>query len=459
MAKRLTTADFLERAKAVHGNRYDYSDVEYVKSTQNVAINCPDHGTFWQTPNAHFVGKGCKSCAAKGRGLRRRLTSDEFIRNAKVIHGDRYDYSEVRYVDATTNVTIICREHGEFPQRPANHTIGYGCPECGGNKPLMLEKFVERASKVHGARYDYSRVELKNVENKVEILCPNHGSFFQRPMSHLRGFGCDRCGRVETGTKLCHTLKRFIADARRAHGGRYDYSQVEYVNALTSVTIVCPKHGSFIQKPASHIRGIGCSKCGDERTAAKRTRTTEDWVAEAKKIYGNRYDYSRVDYKTSHEKIEIICAEHGSFRTLPHNHTRRMSGCPNCAESGFNPSKPGILYYIAVMTNDDDTRYKIGITNLSIEKRFPAPDRARIRVVKMWRFAVGRRAEEREAEILFQFSGDRYYGPKLLVGAGNTEIFTHDVLGLDWWNDERGAPIVDEDATLTSRPVQRDLSF
>ena len=111
------------------------------------------------------------------------------------------------------------------------------------------------------------------------------------------------------------------------------------------------------------------------------------------------------------------------------------------------------------MTNGDDTRYKIGITNLSIEKRFPAPDRARMRVVETWRFAVGRRAAEREAEILFQFSGDRYYGPRLLVGAGNTEIFTHDVLGLDRWNDQPGTPIVDEYANLTSRPVQRDLSF
>ncbi len=81
--------------------------------------------------------------------------------------------------------------------------------------------------------------------------------------------------------------------------------------------------------------------------------------------------------------------------------------------------------------DDGDTRYKIGITNYTFEKRFRGPDLARIRTVKTWRYAIGRAAAEREAEILKQYAGDRYYGPDILVGAGNTELFTHDILGLD----------------------------
>ena len=120
------------------------------------------------------------------------------------------------------------------------------------------------------------------------------------------------------------------------------------------------------------------------------------------------------------------------FGRSPVNHVRgNKAGCPGCALSGFDQTKPGLLYYIAVTTNDGDTLYKIGITNLSIKRRFPIIDRARIRIVKIWRFVIGRDAAERETEILNQFAGGRYYGPNILVGAGNTELFTYDVLGLD----------------------------
>lgn len=392
--------------------------------------------------------------------MSKRVTTADFIQRACKVHGNRYDYTKVLYVAAKSKVTIICPEHGEFEQTPANHCTGYGCPECGGNKPLTLDRFIERANKIHKGRYDYSRVEFKNVESKVEIICPDHGPFLQRLMSHLKGFGCDRCGRVDTAKKLGHSRERFLEDARQAHGDRYDYSQVEYVNALTKVTIICPDHGPFRQKPANHIRDVGCPKCGDESTAAKRTRTTEDFVREAKEVHGDRYDYSRVEYKSSHEKVEIGCTEHGSFWQSPVNHVKgNKAGCPGCALSGFDQTKPGLLYYIAVTTNDGDTLYKIGITNLSIERRFPTLDRARIRIVKIWRFVVGRDAAEREAEILSQFSRDRYYGPDILVGAGNTELFTHDVLGLDKRDHEHGQSAVDAEANLICRPIQLDFGF
>ncbi len=110
-------------------------------------------------------------------------------------------------------------------------------------------------------------------------------------------------------------------------------------------------------------------------------------------------------------------------------------------------------------TDDGDTLYKIGITNLSVHKRFPTPDLARMRIVKIWRFVVGRVAAEREAEILSQFAGSRYYGPDILVGAGNTELFTRDVLALDGRDSENGQSAVDADARLFSRPIQLNFDF
>jgi hypothetical protein len=392
--------------------------------------------------------------------MSKRVTTADFIQRAREVHGDRYDYSKVLYVAAISNVTIICPVHGEFQQRPANHCSGRGCRECGGNKPLTLDRFIERANKAHKGRYDYSRVEFKNGESKVEIICPDHGSFHQRLFSHLKGFGCDRCGRVETAKKLSHSRDHFIEDARRAHGDRYDYSQVEYVNALSNVTIICPDHGAFGQNPANHIRDVGCPVCGTESAAAIRVRTTEDFVEEAREVHGDRYDYSKVEYITSHIKVEIVCAEHGSFWTSAVNHVRgNKSGCPDCAETGFKQNKPGLLYYIAVTADDGATLYKIGITNLSIKKRFPTLDLERMRIVKIWRFAVGRVAAEREAEILSEFAGSRYCGPDILVGAGNTELFTHDVLALDGRDSENGQSAVDADARLFSRPIQINFDF
>lgn len=393
--------------------------------------------------------------------MSKRVTTADFIKRAREVHGDRYDYSKVLYRAANKKVTIICPGHGEFEQTPGNHCTGRGCRECGGNKPWTLERFIERANKIHKGRYDYSQVEFKNVESKVEIICPDHGPFPQRLMDHLKGFGCAKCGRVVTAKKLGHNCDRFIEEARQVHGDRYDYSHVEYVNARTKTTIICTDHGPFNQLPDAHLRGHRCPKCGDESMAALRTKTIEEFVEKANEVHGDRYDYSRVEYKNGHELVEIVCPEHGSFWQSPNNHTKgdTAAGCPGCAKSGFDQTKPGLLYYIALTTDDDDTRYKIGITNLSVRRRFLNVDLARIRIVKTWHFEVGGEAAKRELEILHRFARHRYIGPDILVGAGKTEMFTHDVLGLDKGGSEHGQSVVDVEANLISRHIQLEFDF
>ena len=429
MSKRLTTKEFIDKARAVHGDRYDYSTVNYVSAKKKVIVVCPEHGEFLQQPSNHLMGNGCPTC-----GGRAPVSTESFIAKARNIHGERYDYSRVDYVAAIKAVIIICPEHGEFSQRPANHLSGKGCRKCGGNAPLAHAEFIARATALHGDRYDYSGVKFSNVEDKIIIKCHEHGVWHQRLFSHLKGFGCPKCGRENVAKKLGHDKERFEIEAQQAHGEKYDYSKVQYINALTNVLIVCPKHGEFAQKPASHVRGVGCPKCGDESAAALRVRSTEDFIVEAKAVHGSKYDYSKCAYKTSSEKVEIYCFEHGSFWPMAHNHLRG-SGCPDCAESGFNPSMPGLLYYIAIATDDEQTLYKIGITNLSVEKRFPTADRARLRIVKLWHFDLGRKAADLEREILTEFEPFKYRGPKVLVGAGNEELFTKDVLKLDKDNE------------------------
>ncbi len=430
MPHRLTTEEFIEKAKAVHGDRYDYSQVEYEGSKKPITIACLEHGLFNQIPNAHLNDQGCPDCAGTGK-----LTAETFIRKARAIHGDRYDYSQVEYLNSKTKVRIICPGHGTFEATPNNHVSRKsGCPTCAlatraDSMRRTKDEFVKRAREAHGDRYDYSRVEYVDGHKKVAIICPEHGPFRQTPNSHSRlGRGCPHCG----GTKRL-AEDSFIRRARTTHGDRFDYSQVRYLNSQTKVRLICPEHGPFAQNPNSHLRGAGCPDC-----SGKKQRTTETFTSRAREVHGEQYDYSSVNYVTAHTKVTIICPEHGPFEQKPSDHLNSRAGCPDCARTGFNPSEPGMLYYIAIATDGEGTLYKIGITNTSVEDRFRAPDLSRIRVVKTWRYFSGRRAVEREAEILRQYAGDKYYGPDVLVGPGNSELFTHDILALDRPNEESG---------------------
>lgn len=125
--KRLTTEEFITRSREVHGHKYDYSLMEYVKSSVKVRIICPIHGVFEQSPNNHVSMKqGCPQCAVEQRYLNTR----EFIKHAREVHGDRYDYSLVEYLNNRSKVRIICSEHGVFEQTPDNHLKGCACPQC-----------------------------------------------------------------------------------------------------------------------------------------------------------------------------------------------------------------------------------------------------------------------------------------------------------------------------------------
>ena len=120
---------FIEKARKIHNDKYDYSKVEYINAKTKVCIKCPIHGEFWQTPTDHLSGKGCKYCANNVK-----YTSENFVEKSKKIHGNKYDYSNVNYVNNSTKVCIICPEHGEFWQTPDNHLRGHSCPKCNTSK-------------------------------------------------------------------------------------------------------------------------------------------------------------------------------------------------------------------------------------------------------------------------------------------------------------------------------------
>lgn len=251
-----TDKDFISKARIIHGNRYDYLNVEYINSTTKVVITCPLHGNFLQQPYKHLRGQGCAGCSGSEIG-----TTLSFIEKAKNIHKDSYDYSKVAYKNNKAKVLITCHIHGDFLQRPNDHLSGYGCQKCGNllkskNNFSSTEEFITKATKIHGNKYDYSKTNYISAKTKVTIICSEHGEFEQTPSSHLQGCGCILCTR-----KTVFNTKDFIIKAATVHKDKYDYSNTVYVDSKTKVVIICPKHGKFLQRPNEHLNGRGCLEC------------------------------------------------------------------------------------------------------------------------------------------------------------------------------------------------------
>jgi len=192
---------FIEKSQKAHNQKYDYSYVVYNGRKTKVKLICPNHGEFFQTPDNHMYGKGCKKCFDERRCLIQRSEFSHFIKKSQSLHGNLYDYSKAKYVNSKTKLTIICPKHGEFFQIPCNH-YKYGCSKCSCEKAhdkqrKNLESFIEAANIKHNTTYDYSKTEYRQAHRKIEIICSKHGSFLQTPNSHLFGRGCPECKKGE----------------------------------------------------------------------------------------------------------------------------------------------------------------------------------------------------------------------------------------------------------------------
>lgn len=268
------TTQFIEKAIRVHGNKFDYAKVDYQGSHTKVVIICPEHGAFEQSPTGHLTGNGCAKCAAKySRGKYRLTTFETFLKQAKEIHGDKYDYSKADWKNTYSKITIVCPIHGEFTQIPQNHIrLKCGCRKCGREivkakaTKYDTEYFIENAIKTHGDKYDYSKSKCKSVTDRVEIICRTHGSFAQLANQHLKGHGCPKCNFDQMAADRALGKDLFIEKAKILFGEQYDYSKVHYVNGQKKVCIVCPLHGDFEVTPNNHLsKKSGCPVCGESK--------------------------------------------------------------------------------------------------------------------------------------------------------------------------------------------------
>ncbi|EKD89569.1 MAG: hypothetical protein ACD_33C00045G0036, partial [uncultured bacterium] len=268
--KKYTTEIFIKKAIEVHGNNCCYGKVNYINANTKITITClvDDHGDFTQTPGNHLFGQSCPKCGYDKIGDIKRHNTEEFIRKAMLIHGDRYGYENSNYLGAHIKVILDCYIHGPFEQTPAAHLRSQGCVKCqyeflSNYFVSNTQEFITKAIKIHGNKFDYSKSVYINAYTNIIIICPIHGEFEQKPDNHLQSKGCSKCSLEEFiinhPTRL--TQEEFIIRAKQIHGDKFDYSKVVYINGWTKIIIVCPIHGDFLQTPNDHLQGSGCPIC------------------------------------------------------------------------------------------------------------------------------------------------------------------------------------------------------
>jgi hypothetical protein len=262
---KLDTDEFKNRAKQVHGDKYDYNKSIYKNTSTKLIITCPIHGDFKQTPNSHLDGRGCSKCgidSVKKKGTR---SQDEYVRLVEKIHNGKYSYEKTKYVNANTPIIITCPTHGDFVNTANKHLRGQGCPKCAG-KFMDQDYFVQLAKEVHGGRYDYSQVFYQDSKTPVKIICQLHGPFLQAPTNHIwQKQGCPECGTEKAHEKRKLSPEEYIKRARDVHGNKFLYDNLNYKGMNKYVTITCPKHGDFQQNAQNHLYGFGCPKCSESR--------------------------------------------------------------------------------------------------------------------------------------------------------------------------------------------------
>lgn len=323
--------DFIEAARIIHGDKYNYSSVQYVDAKTKVIISCPAHGEFEQSPTNHLSGNGCPKCGREESRKKHRLSTEEFVNKAQSRHGDKYRYDDVEYGGTREEVAIVCSKHGTFRQRPNDHLSGRGCASCAiENSRLTNDEFIEKAKSVHGDKYDYSKSEYVNQQTKVVVICDDHGEFLQTPNNHLHGRGCPRCA----GTQMQNDINDYINSLglETIFNDRSEISPHELDIYVPEKRIAVELHGLYwhsydrIEAPEEKMRHSGkCDKCGDIRLIQI---FENEWVEKTeivKSVLESKLGMSKRIYARKCQIVEISKRRHIEF--MDENHMQGGKGC------------------------------------------------------------------------------------------------------------------------------------
>ena len=350
---------FIEEANIKHNFKYDYSKTQYVNKREKVCITCPIHGDFWQEASSHLKGCGCPKCAKESSKNKQTLSTEEFIKKSKKIHGDKYDYSKVKYVNSKTDLCIICPIHGEFWQTPSTHLKGSGCKKCGDlsvgmkNNRITTDEFIKRAKIIHGDKYDYSKTEYTSPRKKICIIDKEFGEFWMMPYAHLNGQGCPSRKGEKISKANSKSKEKFIEQAKKVHGDKYDYSKVDYKGVFEKVCIICPTHGEFWQRPTEHLSGCGCPICKSSHLEMEVKNWLDNNNIEYVYQYRNKiFGLQSLDFYLPKYNIAIECQGEQHFRPVKYfggikeyNKVKKLDKIKReiCDKNGIR-----LIYYIRI---------------------------------------------------------------------------------------------------------------
>jgi Zn finger protein HypA/HybF involved in hydrogenase expression len=277
----------------------------------------------------------------------KQLTTAEFVARCREAHGNAWNYKQTKYSNKTTKIQFRCSIHGTVEQLPMNH-LRIGCPYCSSGRE-NTHSFLKQCKR----KYDYSQMQYVNNKTKIVFRCPQHGKIEQLPYEHLE-IGCPRCaGKRAVPAK--HTPATILKRAKQMHGDKYTYPNLVFQTIHDKITIHCPTHGDFEQRIYAHINeGQGCPQCGYDNREIKHRRTTKEFIAEARKVFGKLYDYSKVDYADRRTHVLIGCKKHGFFRQQPYLHLKGHH-CPYC--SGRGASKHSQQSFITIANKIHGDKY------------------------------------------------------------------------------------------------------
>jgi very-short-patch-repair endonuclease len=223
----------------------------------------------------------------------------------------------------------------------------------------MCQAVISKFQKVHGNKFDYSKVLYSTAKTKVIVTCNEHGDFLITPNNHLSGYGCLKCsGRGFTKEE---NLSRFINNGHKIHNNKYDYSLVDI--SAKKLIIICPIHGEFTQTKIGHITNkSGCPLCGKDIAANKTQLGNSRFIEKANKTHNGQYSYNNVIYVNAHKKVNVTCSIHGDFSVTPVNHWSNGVGCPSCSNS--NPSKGEVIVKNWLVKHNIHFEYQKTFNNL-----------------------------------------------------------------------------------------------
>lgn len=260
---------FLEKARKAHGNKYDYSHVDFVRKSDHVKILCPHHGPFTQSVENHTrktKPAGCKACGIEVRRQHFKRTNDEFIGLSKEKFGNLFDYSLVDYINQDTKITLVCKTHGEFTVTPVSHLQSpTGCPRCSkeacDRDRIMPFSIVHgKLKSVHGDKYRFIENTYKGTDSKISFACPIHGQREQHVYNLLNGHGCSMCD-----TDTIRTIDDFQFKLNTLYGDMFKVLSKEWQGQLVPHWVMCRYGHKLNIPPRIYYNLYGCPKCNDEK--------------------------------------------------------------------------------------------------------------------------------------------------------------------------------------------------